>query len=435
MFLSTVFLIFDPLIRAFIPSCHEKTGINRNVLGSNVYTVQFSFRPFESGTAAHGFLTFIAFTSFLMITPNEILKLRRRFRRTKKQPGVPPGTLVYGGEKAAGPVRVQIYDYDAKHLEEVELTHLEVCASYRDRDTVTWINVDGVHDTEVISRIGEMFDIHPLTLEDIVSTNQRPKMEEYPSYVYVVVQMLHYDHQTALLEAEQVSIVFGEGFLISFQEANQGDVFDPVRKRLRENRGFIRTAGADYLAYSLLDVIVDFYMDILENLGEHMESLEDLVTTDPRPEVMRQINQMRHRVVFLRRSIWPLRDVITALERSDLPFITPETDLFFRDVYDHTVRTVEMIEAEREILASLTDLYISTLSHRMNEIMKILTAIATFFLPLTFIAGIYGMNFDPDTSPLNMPELRWFYGYPFSLALMALVALSMYIFFRRKGWL
>lgn len=362
-----------------------------------------------------------------------MLKTGLRIRR--KQPGLAPGTLVYEGEAPPGPIHIQVFDYDATTFEERTLPDLEACAAYRDRNTVTWVNVDGVHDVRQVAEIGRLFDIHPLTLEDIVHTRQRPKMEEYPHYVYVALQMMHYEHQTCTLEAEQVSLVIGRGFVISFQEAKTGDVFDPVRQRLREARGRIRTSGADYLAYALIDVAVDFYMDILEGLGEHIEQLETDVTTDPEPAHLQQINKLRRHTLLLRRSIWPLRDVITALERSELPFMSPETDVFYRDVYDHTIRTAELIESSREVLASMVELYLSTVSYRMNEIMKVLAIISTFFLPLTFVAGIYGMNFNPEASPFNMPELNWVYGYPFALGLMGLIALGMLFFFRRKRWL
>lgn len=358
-----------------------------------------------------------------------------RLRPGRKQPGAAPGTLVYEGAREPGPVRVHVYDYDADRLEERTLEDVAACIAYRDRETTTWINVDGVHDVELVEQLGRIFDIHPLTLEDIVSTDQRPKMEEYPGYVFVVLQMMHYDHARVALASEQVSFVIGPGYLVSFQESVEGDVFDPVRQRLREQRGRIRGAGADYLAYALIDVVVDYYMEILEGLGEHIEDLEDEVTVEPGPDVIHRINRLRRKVVLLRRSIWPLRDVVTALERSERPFMSPETDVFFRDVYDHTVRTVELIESAREVLATLADLHLSTLSFRMNEIMKVLAIISTFFLPLTFIAGIYGMNFNPEASPFNMPELNWFFGYPFAWAVMLAVALVMYLFFRRKGWL
>ncbi len=371
----------------------------------------------------------------LSIMRTNFSQLGKRLNFHKQKKGLAPGTLVYGGAEPAGPVKIRVIDFDAHHFDERDVERAEECAAYLKQDTVTWINVDGVHDTELISRLGALLDIHPLTLEDIVSTKQRPKLEEYPNYVYVVLQMMHYDRETAALQDEQVSLVFGHGFLISFQESIEGDAFEPVRTRLREHRGRLRSSGADFLAYSLIDIIVDHYMVILESLGEHIEQLEDDVTTNPHPDMMQEINLCRRSVVRLRRSIWPLRDVVSALQRSELPFISPEMNLFLRDVYDHTVRTVEIIESAREVLASLTDLHVSALSFRMNEIMKVLAVIATFFLPLTFIAGLYGMNFDTDASPLNMPELEWYYGYPLALGIMGVVALSMYAFFRRRGWM
>ena len=353
----------------------------------------------------------------------------------KKQPGTAPGTLVYEGEKAQDPLRIHVFDYDAEELQEHEIEEAVACAPFRDEQTVTWINIDGVHDVDFVERMGKVFGLHPLTLEDIVSTDQRPKFEEYPEYVYLVLKMMHYDHATSHIEAEQVSILFGRGFLLSFQESKEGDVFQPVRERLREQRGIIRGAGADYLAYALIDVVVDYYMDILEGLGEHIEELEDAITLRSDTDALREINGLRRKVILLRRSIWPLRDVILALERSERPFITAEIDPYLRDVYDHTVRTVELIESAREILTSLVDLHLSTVSNRMKEVMKVLTIFASFFLPLTFIAGIYGMNFNSDASPLNMPELNWFYGYPFAWALMLATAAAMFLFFRRNGWL
>ena len=355
--------------------------------------------------------------------------------RRHKKPGAAPGTLVYQGEEVLGPPRITVFDFTAQALEEKVVTDVSECARFRDPATVTWLDIEGVHDVDLVARLGPYFDIHPLTLEDIVHTRQRPKMEEYPQYIYVVLKMLHYHHETCELADEQVSLVLGPGYVISFQEAREGDVFDPVRLRLREARGRIRKAGADYLAYALIDLIVDYYLDVLEGLGEHIEALEDRILGSPDDDVLRQINKLRRHVLFMRRSIWPLRDVIMGLERSDLPFMHDETHVFFRDVYDHTMRTTEIIEASREVLASMIDLHMSALSNRMNEVMKVLAIISTFFLPLTFIAGVYGMNFNPEASPLNMPELNWFWGYPFSLALMAVTALWMYVFFRRKNWL
>lgn len=362
--------------------------------------------------------------------------VRHRFaHESKKRPGTPPGTLLYEGEKLVEPVRISYYNYTADRLDARDVAEAGELSQLASADGVTWINIDGVHDVDIVAEVGRIFHIHPLTLEDVVSTDQRPKMEEYPDYVYVVLQMIHYDHRTAEIDIEQVSIIFGDGFLISFQEAMEGDVFDPVRTRLRESRGHVRGRKADYLVYALIDVVVDYYMEVLEGLGEHIEQLEDRVLDEPDPGVMRDISRLRRKIVLLRRSIWPLRDVIMGLQRSERPFITRETDLFFRDVYDHAVRTVEIIESARDVLATLTDLHLSTLSFRSNEIMKMLAIIATIFLPLTFIAGIYGMNFDSAVSPLNMPELTWYFGYPFALGLMLIVAAVMVLYFRRRGWM
>ena len=367
--------------------------------------------------------------------PDALRDVPRGLRPNRKLPGSIPGTLVYEGHQPTDAVRIHAFTYDADHFEEREVDDVAAYASLDAPGTVTWLDVDGVHDIGLVEELGRLFGLHPLTLEDIVSTDQRPKFEEYPEYVYLVLQMMHYDHAAGTIESEQVSLVLGQGFLLSFQDSKAGDVFDPVRERLRKGHGILRHSGADYLTYALLDVIVDYYMEILEGLGEHIEDLEDTVTLRTDTDTLRAINKRRRQIVLLRRTLWPLRDVILALERSDRPFISAEIDPYLRDVYDHTVRTVELIESAREILASLVELHLSTVSNRMNEVMKVLTIFATFFLPLTFIAGVYGMNFDPAASPLNMPELEWRWGYPFAWALMLGTSVALYSFFRRKGWL
>ena len=370
-----------------------------------------------------------------MAISDRIRTAAEHLRPRKKAPGSPPGTLVYEGEERPQPVHIQVYDYGPEELVEEEVEQLERLATFRHSPSTTWVNVDGVHDVAIVEIIGRLFDIHPLTLEDIVSPDQRPKVEEYPNYTYVVVQMMHYDHERLELITEQVSLIVKEGLVISFQESIEGDVFDPIRQRLREGSGSIRTRGADYLLYALIDVIVDYYMVVLEGMGEHIEDLEDAVLSDPSPQMVQRISGIRRKATHLRKTIWPLRDAVLALERSERSYMSKEHRVFFRDVYDHTVRTIEIIESAREVLATVTDLHVSALSFRMNEIMKVLAIIATFFLPLTFIAGVYGMNFDPEASPLNMPELNWYFGYPFSLVLMGLVAAGMFVYFRRNGWL
>lgn len=352
----------------------------------------------------------------------------------KKEPGLDPGTAVYAGPEREQKPHIRLFSYSETDYLERAVTADELPALI-DPNRMTWLDVDGVHDVRMVEQIGAAFGLHPLTVEDIVNTNQRPKLEEYPEYVYIVLKMLHYDHSGCRLEAEQVSMIVGNRFVLSFQEAMEGDVFESVRRHIRDGRGRLRRAGSDFLAYSLIDPIVDYYLHVLEGVGEHIEQLEDRVLSDPGPDALRTINRLRRMVIFLRRSIWPLRDVLVGMERSDLTFMSEHTRLYFRDVYDHTVRTVEIIESSREVIASIIDLYMSTLSVRMNEVMKILAVISTFFLPLTFIAGVYGMNFRTEASPYNMPELNWYLGYPFALALMAVVALFLYFFFRRKRWM
>ncbi|MEW6754084.1 MAG: magnesium/cobalt transporter CorA [Candidatus Latescibacterota bacterium] len=352
-----------------------------------------------------------------------------------KPPGLAPGSLVYAGEPPGEPARIHLFSYDPQTLEERRLEEIEDCRPYLERGTSLWIDVEGVHDVELVRRLGSLFDIHLLTLEDVVHTRQRPKLEEYAGYLYVVLQMMHYEHEECTLEAEQISLLVGERFVISLQEGTLGDVFEPVRVRLRQGQGRIRGAGSDYLAHALIDLTVDHYVVVLEGLGEHVDEVEDAVTTDPRPEHLARINRLRRHVALVRRSVWPLQDSLLRASRSDVPLLSPGMQVFFRDVYDHAVRAADMVDALSEAVASLVGIYASMVNYRLTEVMKVLTIIATFFLPLTFVAGIYGMNFNPVTSPLNMPELDWYFGYPFALALMAGIGAGMFLYFRRRHWL
>lgn len=367
--------------------------------------------------------------------PPLLRRLAARHHAAARPPGQQPGTLVYAGPPRPDAVRMRLFNYDADGCDETVVGSLEAVDAARRSGRRLWLDVEGVHDAAAVEAVGRRFGVHPLTLEDVLHPQQRPKLEEYDGYTYVVLQMMHYDHARCRLETEQVSLIVGDGFVLSFQEAHEGDVFDPVRTRLRDGVGALRAAGADYLAYALVDLVVDVHLVVLEGLGEHIEAVEDRVTDRPEPGVVREIHQLRHNVMALRRSIFPLREVVQGLEHSRQPFMDAATRPFLRDVYDHALRTVEIVETAREVLASMTDLYVSALNYRMSEVMKVLTIIATFFLPLSFIAGLYGMNFDPAASPFNMPELEWAYGYPFALLLMAATAGGMYVYFRRKGWL
>jgi magnesium transporter len=345
-----------------------------------------------------------------------------------KEIGLPPGSVVFVGEEKTEPVRFSVIDYTTDHLDETELSNAEEVLPFRDSPTTTWINVSGVHDEEAIQTIGDHFGLHPLIQEDVAHTGQRPKLEVYPDHVYVVSKMLYHDDEDDHLRAEQVSFVLGGSYLISFQE-DTGDVFDPVRKRLREGRGRIRSKGTDYLTYALLDVIVDHYFVILEALGSRTEEIEEEVLENPQTETQERINDLRRDLIFMRRMTWPVRELLSQLERLDSDLWTDETRPFVRDTYDHAVQVLDLVESLRDVVGGLTDLYMTSLSNRMNEIMKVLTIMGTIFIPLTFIAGIYGMNFE------YMPELTVWYGYPVAMAAMAAIAGVLLLYFRRKEWI
>lgn len=347
-------------------------------------------------------------------------------RRSKKS-GLPPGTLVHIGEKRTGATTITLFEYDASHCRESKVPgpeNLTVAAE----PTVTWIDVSGIHQLDVIEAFGKRFNLHPLLLEDIVNTEQRPKVDEYDSYWYVVVKMLYAGDRAKGFLVEQVSFIVGSNFILSFQE-NGRDVFEPVRERLRSGKGRIRQAGADYLLYSLVDAIVDEYFGVLEAMGERLDALQDAVVANPQPATLHDIHLLRRELLVLRRVVWPLREAVGKVERSESPLIRASTKVFFRDVYDHVIQTIDTIETLREMITGVLDIYLSSTTYRLNEVIKVLTIIATIFMPLTFIVGVYGMNFE------FMPELHSKWGYPLVLLGMAAVATGMLVFFKRKKWL
>lgn len=346
-------------------------------------------------------------------------------KRSKKA-GLPPGSMIHIGSKKTEKVKITVISYNGKKFTEKEVKNAKDCLKYRKKDSVTWININGIHKTEIISEIGKCFNLHPLLLEDIVNTDQRPKREDYGDYMFVVVKMLYYNEKG--INAEQMSIVLGPDYVISFQES-EDDVFDAIRDRLRSGKGKTRELGADFLVYSLLDAIVDNYFGILEKTGEMIESVEEALTRDPGPKTLSKTHALRREMIFLRKSVWPLREVISGLLRSESKLISKNTDLYLRDVYDHTIQVIDTIETSRDMLSGMTDLYLSSVSNKLNEIMKILTIIGTIFIPLTFITGLYGMNFR------YMPELEWEWGYPIALFAMAVVSVIMLVYFRKKRWI
>jgi magnesium transporter len=363
-------------------------------------------------------------------------KRSRRRRRhdivpRRSLPGSSPGT-VRSDPDAPRPV-VHAIAFDAEKLSERSIDTPAQLGTLLGSWRNVWINTDGLGDAEMISGLGGVLGLHPLSLEDIVNVHQRPKLEQYDEYAFVVVRMAELPEAGELV-TEQFCLVLGQNFVATFQE-RPGDCLGPVRDRIRKQRGRVRKFGPDYLAYALLDAVVDSYFPLLERLGDRLEQLEDLVLANRGRDTPRRLLAARHDLLTLRRAIWPLREALSSLYRDESPFISDSTRVYLRDCYDHTVQLLDMVEAYREVTSGLMDIHLSTISNRMNEIMKVLTVIATIFIPLTFISSIYGMNFDPDTSPWNMPELRWRWGYPFALGIMAAVIVGLLLFFRTRGWL
>ena len=349
-------------------------------------------------------------------------------KRSSKQ-GLPPGSLVYVGDKPHDKtLKITVIDYDEHTLDERTFDDVTQCFVFKDKPSVTWINIESVHLAGVLERLGECYGFHPLVLEDIMNTEQRPKVEDFGEYMYLVLKMLTYDGASAALASEQVSVIFGPNYVISFQEGIEGDAFEPIRERIRSGKGRIRGQGADYLAYSLMDAIVDKYFTVLEGVGERIETLEQELLTKPDNQSLATLHALKREMLFLRKIAWPLREVISNLQKSDSALIGEHTRLYFRDVYDHVIQIIDTIETFRDMLSGLLDVYLSSVSNRMNEVMKVLTVIATIFIPLTFIAGVYGMNFK------YMPELEWPWGYPLIWAVMLGAAAGMLYYFRRKKW-
>ena len=361
--------------------------------------------------------------------------------RSHKKVGLPPGEVVFTGRQKTAPVTLSVINYAQEFLQETPEASLDTALSHRDVNGPSWINVTGVHDVNIVQKIGQHFGLHPLVQEDVAHTGQRPKLEVYDDHIYVVLNMLTLadddspaaardstDADLPRLRTEQVSLIVGDEWLLSFQE-DPGDVFNPVRERIRGGRGRIRKRGADYLAYALVDVIIDHYFVVLEHLGNRIETLEDEVLADPTQDTQEKINAVRRDLVTIRRLTWPVREILSQIDRLDSPIWDDETRPFVRDAYDHAVQVLDLVESLRDVVGGLTDLFMTSLSHRMNEIMKVLTIIGTIFIPLTFVAGIYGMNFD------YMPELRVWWMYPVVWALMIATAGSLLVFFRKKDWL
>jgi magnesium transporter len=352
-----------------------------------------------------------------------------RFHRKRSiKAGLPPGTLVHIGDESSKIVHISVFEYSPDGVEEHNFQQIDQYLQASFDNSVVWVNVEGVHDVELIRILGEKHSFHPLVLEDIVNTVQRPKIEDYGGYLFIVLRMLRPVEQGDFT-SEQLSIILGPGYLFTFQEGLKGDIFDSVRDRIRSGKGKIRGMGADYLGYALIDAIVDGYFSILEGFGERIVDVEEELTVTPDQQSLHKINSLKKEIIFLRKTVWPLREAISFLERGDSELLHPATRLYFRDVYDHTIQVIDTVETYRDLLSGMLDLYLSSISNRTNEVMKFLTVIGTIFMPLTFLVGVYGMNFK------HLPELEWPNGYFMLWGLMIFLSLSMVAYFKKKHWL
>lgn len=362
--------------------------------------------------------------------------MARRDQKTRvgkryHKPGTAPGTLRAPETPGPGPTQVTVIDYAPEHFQEKRISKIEEVFPYRDSSTVTWINVEGLQDIGLIEKIGRHFGFHSLALEDVLNCGQRPKLEDYGSYHFLVLKSLY--RKEGALDIEQISFFLAGNYVITFQEV-PGDSFEAVRERIRQGKGQIRRMGPDYLLYALMDALVDEFFPVLETYGERVEELEDEVVLRAEPATLNEVHRIKRELLTLRRTAWPEREVINALQREEAHLIRPETRVFLRDCYDHIIQVIDMIETYRDLSSGLLEVYLSSTSNRLNSVMKVLTIISTIFIPLNFIAGVYGMNFNPEASPLNMPELNWPFGYLFALGLMTIVAGSLVVYFRRKRW-
>jgi magnesium transporter len=351
-------------------------------------------------------------------------------RRPAKTPGLPPGTLQLPPD--APPPKIHVFGYGPDECAELDMVEPAELGGLRGRWPVLWINFNGLGSGATLASLERVFGVHHLVLEDIANPSQRPKVEIYADHVYVVLRMQHWDGEGQQATGEQLNLVFGKDFVITVQEF-EGDPFDPVRQRLRDSRPLIRNAGADFLAYALIDAVVDHYFPLLEHFGDILAELEERILERPTQATLVRVKRARRLLLGMRRAIWPMRDAIATLQGDHVPFIQPGTRPYLRDVFDHSLRILDVTESFRDQVGGLMDGYMSSVSFRMNEIMGILTLVGTIFLPLSFLTGLYGMNFD-TSSPWNLPELGWRFGYPGLLLLMSLISIGLLLAFKRSGW-
>ncbi len=352
--------------------------------------------------------------------------MRSKFQKRSKKTGLAPGSLVHIGSKYVEKSKINLIRYSETFFEEKEISSIKDFCFENDKKEIAWLNVDGLQDIKLFEDIGELFGLHPLVLEDILNTDQRPKMEDYGAYIYLVLKNF-YEQEGEGLQSDQISVILGKDFVLSFLE-RESKIFGSIKEKIGKSKGRIRKEGADYLTHALIDSIVDNYFIVLENLEEKIEVLEDDLVKKPTQSTLHDIHMFKRELIMLGKSLWPLREAINSLERSDSPLINKSIVVYFKDIYDHTIAIIDTVETFKDMLSGMLDIYLSTVSNRLNEVTKVLTVIATIFMPLTFIAGVYGMNFR------YMPELEWRWGYFGALGVMLVVALLMVFYFKKKKW-
>ncbi|MDP5157582.1 MAG: magnesium/cobalt transporter CorA [Flaviramulus sp.] len=350
-----------------------------------------------------------------------------RSQKSKKKVGQIPGSVIYTGEKSNQKLFIEAFDYTKDYVVEKELTNVEECFDFEE-GSITWININGLNHVKAIEKIGEHYELHPLVLEDIVNISQRPKIDEYDDYLFVVLKMLYYDANEKIV-SEQVSFILGKDYVLSFQES-EGDVFDSVRERIRHAKGRVRSMKSDYLLYVLIDAVVDHYFSVIEILGDKIEDFEtEIFSGNVKEDISKEIQDLKREILRVRRAIFPLREVLNRIEKNESALVDPKTHTYYRDIYDHLIQVSENIDIYREMIWSLMDMYMTTISNKMNEVMKVLTIMASIFIPLTFIAGVYGMNFE------YIPELKYKNAYFVLWGVMIVIFLGMLLYFKRKKWL
>ncbi len=354
--------------------------------------------------------------------------MAKLFKLRSKKAGMPPGTLIHIGEKKSDSIKIFLMDYDENSFHEQTVENISDCFKFKLKPSVTWIDIEGLNNIPLLEELGKHYGLHPLVMEDILNTDQRPKMEDYGDYIYFVAKMFHFNKESNDIFTEQVSIILGSNFVITFQEGIEGDSFDSIRDRIRTGKGKIRKMNTDYLVYSMLDSIVDNYFTLLEQLGEKIEDVEEEVVSNPTKITLTNIYTLKREMLFLRKSVWPLREVISSMERGETDLIKKQTQIYIRDVYDHTIHAIDTVETYRDMLSGMLDIYLSSISNRLNEVMKVLTIITTIFIPLSFIASLYGMNFE------FMPEIHSPYGYPVVLGVMFSISIIMILVFKKRKW-